>query len=364
MKSSFYLPILKSKEGEFLALSKLDFFTRNNICPLFDLTPIEFDNQSGKKPKTLEDHLFNFCHRKFSKRWGSTNCFIDTHLLNNSEVNGVSCLEYVYGQLGQGTLIPIVPIPVVRLKPSQLQLQSLISIISQYNIEELGLRINLEDISSNMQDKIDLIMKQLSFDVSNVHLIFDLCDSDFTYVEDFADAIVSILANFPHLQKWKSFSICGGAFPPTGQVEKGENYIIRNDWKLYKHIIAKLSPEPYNRPINFGDYGVVSPGYFQYDPVKMSRSANIRYTLNESWFVIKGSALKNSSDYEQYVTQAEKITSQAFFLGEGFSLGDKRLKDCCEGYDTAGSPTVWNWAGNCHHFTKVVYDLFSTPLVA
>ena len=362
MDSAFYLPVLKTKEGEFTALSNLNAFTRKHICPLFDVTPMEFDNQSGKKPKTLEEHLHNFCHKKFLKKWLSSHCFIDAHQLDGQQVNNLSCLEYIYSHLASGMLIPIIPAPVIRVKPTVQELAAMQNITRQYQIEEIGLRVKIEDITAaSFSTNIQATLSQLSFEAQRTHLILDLADSDFSQIEDFSDAILAILDSFPNFAAWKSFTICGGAFPKTNFLRKGVNQVPRNDWKFYQEVVRKLSGEAYNRPVNYGDYGIVSPGYFEFDPLKMSRSANIRYTLNDLWYVVKGSALKNSTDFKQYTEQAKGIIQSTFFCGENFSKGDLHLKNCGAGHTTSGNPTVWNWVGNNHHFTKVVFDLFSSP---
>ena len=81
MENNFYLPILKSKSGEFTALSKLGPTAKKKITPLFEVTPLEWDHSQQAKPKTLDDHLMAFC-KKFRSKWASDNCFIDTSLLN------------------------------------------------------------------------------------------------------------------------------------------------------------------------------------------------------------------------------------------------------------------------------------------
>ena len=70
MESKFYVPILKSKSGEFMALSKLNSRAKKSIAPLFEVTPLEWDHSEQKKPKTLDDHLTSFC-KKFITKWGS-----------------------------------------------------------------------------------------------------------------------------------------------------------------------------------------------------------------------------------------------------------------------------------------------------
>src|ERR1700677_4264287 len=115
MKAEFYLPMLKSKEGEFKALSKLNNFTKKHICPLFEVSPPEYDSESGKKPKTVEEHLYNFCHKKFFKRWHSDNAFIDTSLLDGVMVKGSTCMEYIFDQIVPTKLMRVLPIPVTQL---------------------------------------------------------------------------------------------------------------------------------------------------------------------------------------------------------------------------------------------------------
>jgi hypothetical protein len=365
MRTDFYLPILKSKDGEFTALSKLNEHTKSHMCPLFEISDNEFDNQSRKKPKTLEEHLYNFCHKKFAKKWARDNSFIDTGLLRDKEINGLTCIEYVYKQLASQVLIPMKPVPVAHLNETIDSLSGLKNILSAHGISELAIRIQIADLyDPELELKLGELLTSLSMDVANTHLIFDLADSDFTEYEDFADGIMAQLEYFPQFKLWKSFSLCGGAFPKTNILQKGVNSIARTDWKLYKLVAERLSVVEFGRKINYGDYSIVAPGHFEFDPTKMSRSANIRYTLDDIWFVIKGSALKTTEDFKQYFSQAEDIYTADFYAGENFSQGDMHLKHCYLRLIKAGSPTVWTWVGNNHHFTKVVGDLFSNPAYA
>ncbi len=356
MNNSFYLPILKSKKGEFDALFHLDNSTRRHIRPLFEINPIEYDNQTKKKPKTLQEHLDNFCE-KILKRWGSNPCFIDSSRLKSDENSNYSCLEYIYLHFSQG-FFPFYPIPVLKLDSNESDTVALTKILKLYPINELAMRIDVANLGISAE-YLKTLVESFDLKTTDVHIILDLADSDFTYVEDFADSLIEILEEFPFFSAWKSITLCGGAFPQTGILQKGINYIPRNDWKLYLLVHNKIFDKQ-KISVNFGDYGIVAPGYFAFDPQKMSRSANIRYTLDDIWFVLKGSALKDKEGFQQYVTQAMEITNESFYFGENFSYGDGYLKKTCSGNKT-GNPTIWNGVGNNHHFTKVVADLFANP---
>lgn len=360
MKKDFYLPMLKSKDGEFTALSKLNIFTKQHICPLFEVAPLEWDNETNKKPKTLKEHLHNFCHKKFLKKWCSENAFIDPVLLDGQLIDGHTSVEYIYDQLNSTFLIPMTPVPVVHMSSSLQQKFGLKNVMVKYKISEMAIRMGIDEIMDiKFDEKVIELIEEFGIKTSNVHLIFDLGSSDFNEYHDFADGIVAQLESFPRLSEWKSFTICGGAFPASNLLKKGSNTVIRLEWRLFNLVKKGILESSYARPINYGDYSVVTPGYFEFDPKKMSRSANIRYTYGDYWLVYKGSALKKPEDYKQYVSLAGEVFSSEHYLGQAYSEGDQYIKNCYFGTAKTGNPTTWNWVGNNHHFTKVVFDLFS-----
>jgi hypothetical protein len=355
--TDFYLPILKSKLGEFRALSLLSPELKDRIVPFFEITPMEWDHAFQAKPKTIKEHLENFSAKIF-KFWPRDNAFIGTHLIMDKKIDGQPCIEYLYHHLAQRNICPI---PIVQLASSEEFLDSILKLKKYFRFSEIGLRITLDDISSEfLQENIDNLLIKLECEAEFVHLIFDLADSDFSKIEEFSDVIVSVLEVFPLILKWRSFSLCGAAFPPTNLIKSGNNEVPRNDWNVYKLVVAKVSNRIEELTINFGDYGIVSAGYIEFDPVKMTRSANIRYTSSEIWIVIKGKKLKVSKDFLQYYDQCNEIVNSDYYLGSSYSAGDAHLLLCANRETTPGSPNVWNWVGNNHHFAKVLRDLFSS----
>ncbi|MEO8211093.1 MAG: beta family protein [bacterium] len=355
METNFYLPILKSKLGEFTALSHLNEEQLSKIVPLFEITPLEWDQAERKKPRTLEDHLDSFC-KKFTTKWGSSNCFIDTHLLNWNGKDNTPEIEYVFDKL---VINKLAPIPVVSPRSSEEFLIAFKNVTEKDFMTQIGLRVNPNDVTDpEFKENISKILKRVEFAPKNCHLIFDLVDSNFSEVEDIAESIVEILEDFPFLSEWKSFTIVGTAFPASRSIKEGLGQYKRNDWKFYKTLLTKLDTKEYSRLINYGDYSIVNPEYFEFNPKIMKSSANIRYTHDEVWIVAKGKALSKAADYLQYKKLAADVFSSGFFLGEPFSKGDTHLAKCVRGKEKPGAPSIWNWVGNNHHFTKVLTDLF------
>ncbi|RPD42363.1 beta family protein [Chitinophaga barathri] len=356
MRNDFYLPILKSKDGEFTALSRLTVSHKKWIVPLFEVTPLEWDHAERKKPKTLDEHAESFC-KKIVKRWGNGDCFVDTVLLNFRNVDNTPIIGLIFEMLSREN---IVPKPVIHLSSTSRLISTVDRICRKYSIQEIAVRITPGDaLSPDLETEIDKMLTQLRFSPRQCHLIFDLKESNFSDVNGFSESIVSLLEAFPYLNKWKSFSLVGTSFPPSRSIKEGVSEWDRNEWKFYLEVLKRLAGVSYSREINYGDYSIVSPEYFEFNPKTMSSSANIKYTHDEKWIVVKGKALKDSSTYQQYRKLANDLYGSKYYMGEGYSEGDLHIAKCVREEITPGSPNVWIWVGSNHHFTKVVNDLFS-----
>ena len=108
----------------------------------------------------------------------------------------------------------IIPIPMVRVTSPDNFLSGISMISLMYGLEEIGLRVTINDITSpDFEGNIEDVLVKIELEPENCHLILDLNDADFTNSEDFADGIVQALSGFPKFQSWKSFTVCGGSFP-------------------------------------------------------------------------------------------------------------------------------------------------------
>ena len=250
MINKFYLPVLKTKQGEFDALSTLDPRKKQLIVPLIEFTKLEFDNAVGAKPKTIESHLNNLCKR-ICLKWGSNNAFIDPYLINETLPEGQNCIEYIYNNFVSNSVIPL---PTIQFSTPDNIMEAIKKVRLLYNIEEVGLRVFIPNIvSPNFLRDVQHLLEKAQLKPENCHLILDLNSADFTNTNDFSDSIIDQLKTFPYLQSWKSFTICGGSFPPTNRIKVGVNEISRGEWLFFNKIIEKQQGESFERPINFGD---------------------------------------------------------------------------------------------------------------
>jgi hypothetical protein len=334
----FYLPVLKAKSGEFIALNKLNPSIKSWVYPLLEITKVEFDNEDSTQAATLKKHLQKLCD-KIVKKWPYDHSFIDAGLIKNETVDEMSAFEFIYSLLSKSNVLPM---PVARLDMPTIAVNGLKAILKNHSLNKIGIRVTIEDIESpELASELDYILANLELSPTDCHMIFDLMDSDFSKIADFSDSVAALIETFPRLKEWRTFTLTGGAFPQTAKLNEGIQEIIRGDWELYKMVSSKLEGVDAHLDMNYGDYSVVAPGHFVFDPVRMQISANIRYTYNGHWYVVKGKSLKLHK-HIQYFDIANKIRSSGYFLGETYSS------------------LVWNWVACNHHITKVVNDLFAS----
>ncbi|MDB5250670.1 MAG: hypothetical protein JWQ40_5064 [Segetibacter sp.] len=362
MINRFYMPILKTKQGEFNALFSLNLNIQGYVVPLIEVAEIEFDNEENKTPKTIEEHL-NTITKRIVNKWGRSNAFLDTHLVDDTAPGGVNPVFYIYDRLSKAAIA--FPSLAVRLSTPMMTKKAIKEVMSRHNLKELAVRIFIADlVSHDFSTKLRDLTNDFGLTAATTHLVLDLADADFSNIEDFSDGLLDQLADFPSFMDWKSFTICGGSFPRTSALKSGVTEVPRGEWKFYKRLTDKLAKQRMNRHINYGDYGIVSPGHFKYDPLKMDRSANIRYTHNMIWYVVKGNSIKLNGN-DQYYDLAKQIIDSDYYFNEHFSKGDGHLLKCGQRETkTAGNSTVWKRVGFNHHFTKVMSDLRASYLAS
>ena len=58
-----YVPILKWRQGEYQALTRLDNQIKGQINPLIVVPPVEFDFEEWRAKKTVQEHIEPFAKR-------------------------------------------------------------------------------------------------------------------------------------------------------------------------------------------------------------------------------------------------------------------------------------------------------------
>lgn len=357
-----YIPCLRWKQGEYQAIMRLSSSSKDSILPIIEVAEFttqnpeySFDFESGKPPKTLEEHLSKFAPRVKGK-WGTDECFVDLrHIEVSSRLNnGQHPVTFIFDDL---RLKGVEAIPVVGFEQDY---EYLASVREAVKLDNRGfcLRTSLEKITRpDSGNRIDQILSEINIKPSQCDFIFDIdAPPNFEPLDVFADLLESIITNMPYLNSWRSFGIIGTSFPPSlSGVKSGVSIIPRNEWRLYKDLFQRFKRSNIRIP-TFGDYVISHPEVLDLDMKYVKPKANIRYTINDGWLIARGD---NVRDYGlgQHKALCDLVIKSKEYCGVSFSEADKYIYDCAQGKASTGNMSTWRWVGTNHHLEMIARDL-------
>lgn len=350
-----YVPVLLTRQGERLALRELDPTARKAATPLFVVHPIPTVPDTGLPASTLEEHVVKLA-RQLPADWGNGPAFVDLRHVDTT------------------TPLPDGSHPLVRLvvgcADRELPLTPVVS-----GVHDAGYRAaaahaaglagtavavrlgpaEWPEIGTPLGDGHLLgLLAGTGQLPEHTHLILDLEDQVSSTVAVIAAALRPALRALPHAYDWASVTVVGTGMP-TGTAEIGRDgaaEMPRSEWALWR----TLNGPDYRRP-SFGDYAVQHPDPLSnFDPRFMDSSAQLRYTIAASWFVVRGRGVKNTG-LAQIHDLAAQVVSHPEYSGPEFSWGDRWLRDCAARACGAGNQGLWRKVTTNHHLTFVAGQL-------
>ena len=146
------------------------------------------------------------------------------------------------------------------------------------------------------------------------------------------------LERFSPLESWRSVTLLGSSFPASLGEQLGYNeYAVlpRAEQAVWSQVADLVDGEQH---VQFGDYGVLSAQ----DPVAPYRgSANIRYAMDHSWYVLRGHH-RDKATPSDYARLAADLVSSELWLGA----------DHCPGCEFLGKRAVAESGGNATQFRQ------------
>ena len=160
----------------------------------------------------------------------------------------------------------------------------------------------------------------------------------------------------PMAREWRSVIFAAASFPEDlSEVTSSSLVTIpRREWLLWQALQRKPTLLPPN--LVYGDYAISHPLLRGIDPRIMRMSASVRYTILESWLIVKG---RNVSQYgfEQYYDLCKRLIARPEYFGADFSWGDDFIYKCAQASAGPGNATTWRKVGVNHHITLVARRL-------
>lgn len=349
-----YVPILKGRLGEYGALEMLPPNIKILLAPLIEIPPVTWDHAASQPAKTIDQHLQKV-GAHLERAWGRDQpLFIDLMWIGESErmADGSHPIDHVFRD-ARNRRVPAIPVSgFARDREYQRACQRVI----REDGRGMCLRVQKEDFQEQggLFAQTSRLLSDLDTRERETDLILDLRALCGTNASDNLGQVVEMIDALPNLDLWRSFTVCGTAFPEDlmGIPPAARSWIPRTEWMLWNELLSKSLPR---LPV-FGDYAIANPQPSEVDPRVMRASASIRYTTEEGWLILKGRNLRDYG-YDQFHLVSRALVVEPEYSGPDFSWGDRYISECARHLQGTGNLTTWRKVGTSHHMAYVVWQL-------
>lgn len=335
-----YVPIIRWRPAEIVALQQLFEQDRRRITPLIEVLPTE----GGGFAKITKD---------IGRNWGFQPFFLDLYHVNPAlRLSDGQHPLVLMGKEAKALRIPLIPVTGLR---RVLAYQAAVAAVAQMIKRGICIRLDSRDINrATFADDLLQLLSRHKLDPKQADLIVD-----FEITENSNLEYEQLCRRIPRLSRWRTFTVISGAFPKdlTRLGKNSQREPRRSDWLRWLEQIEKTK---LLRIPNYGDHTVQHPNYSP-PKGKPNPSASIRYTARETWVIMRGEALRGDSSLgsAQYRAQAMLLTERPEFCGAEFSYGDKYIMQKREDRKNPGNPRTWICAGINHHLTLAAREVAS-----
>lgn len=355
-----YAPILRPKQGELDAWTKLSDRARNVTVPVFDIHKPDFDYEKKLHKKSLFDHLDKLIENIGKKIGVDAPLFLDLApvVIDLSKLKKHP-LEHLFDA---SKAIKLNAYAVARIE----HMADTRAALAKINMASNGVsaaRIRVTQLyDPTVQSVIDTLVRECAIKPNHSMLLIDLDHFDDSKAVLNAQVAETYLRGIKNIKDWAAVVIAGTSFPQdlSGVNRSSIDFIKRAQWELWHTLWNKRSSIP-QMPA-FGDYGISHPELVEVDPRVMVQTAAIRYTTENHWMIVKGVAAtgKHGKGFNQTETLCGALVKRPEFCGRGFSYGDSYIDDRAKGKVSKGNATTWRKIGTNHHIEFVVDQLART----
>lgn len=353
-----YIPIIKWKTGERLALSTLRGASRRQLMPLFLMPPSsDFDHEKGR-PLTPLEHIKLF-GKRLHVAWGRSPVFVDAGGIDDRHHEGLAD-HPLTELLARARIEKSLACPATTMTRSS-DYQDAVRRFTLHNPDlPICIRIMPLDMeSTSFAADLLALLERLGTRPERAVLVLDFAPMGalkLSETEPFAELLAERIYNLPSLFQWLKVVVALTSFPAMLKMKPNETKIFpRTDWMTYKSLIER---EPDLLPrVAFGDYAIDAAPFGK--KVRVIPSAHFRYTSAEHYLVVKGQQAKKPLGFNAIRPVAATLAQRGEFVGAAFSEGDSFINRLATGDPdtTTGNAATWRWAGTDHHFAQVFDDL-------
>jgi hypothetical protein len=320
-----YVPAIKWRQGEYLALQELNPAQKQWITPLVDVAPIPWDFDNEAPAKSIDEHLAKIPEQT-ATCWGTDlPVFVDLSLVEEETrmAGGAHPVDALLAALN-GEEVKTVP---VTGTDRDAEYQNAIRRAVARDRRGLALRLQPDDLGdAASMAAIDELRASIGTPVDATDLIIDFGAIEASQVDLTRLLALNTLRAIPNINDYRTVTLLSGAFPINlSHISPGLALAPRSDWALWQGVNAS---RPVRRP-SFGDYTAAHPDQHlqEIDPRFMQVSASIRYATDDDWLIVRGRSTRNPrfGGTAQYQELSRVLIAQPQFtatvsLGRAHSL--------------------------------------------
>ncbi|MBN2794461.1 MAG: hypothetical protein JXR88_03575 [Clostridia bacterium] len=342
MKEYYYVPIVKWKAGEQIALAQLSNECSTKIRPLIEFVDAESYEDQKKFHAKLNQHKIK-------------TFYLDTAIVDETDRN-----DY-FANIKRLLEANFQVCPVI-LEDEVDELGKELSSISN----ELAIRIPLPEDSDECSSLFNALEK-LSRDS---HVEIDLI-IDYEYIESvnsrkscYRETKALIYDFLLECDFIRNIVLSSTSFPmDISNVNAGD--IIkypRYDFELFQKIYSSPKFEPINHKFLYSDYGVTkyTDSEIDFKYMKHGILPKLKYTTENHYLYLKGQRDKTTKVLSVgYPELSEQLITSPDYYGEDFSFGDTEIKERALRIKGPGNSTNWVTIAANHHMSVVIEQLSS-----
>lgn len=342
-----YVPVLKVKRGEKMALQMIAAPLQVRMTPLLEIV-----KRNPQNSPTVERHLNTAFANLVSAVRPYSRFFLDVREIEN---DGRRVSESVFRRAADEgmTFTPVTGISRTVDVTAALH----------YNANGIAIRLTRREFETGQIPRgLPAFLATHRLEPEQIDLIVDLGAVDEMIPVGIKALTNGFLGVVPNHVAWRTLTVSGCAFPPSmGGLERSSHDLVeRAEWVAWRDgLHTRRSQIP--RLPTFSDCAIQHPkGVEDFDFRTMQVSASIRYTLAERWLRIKGVSTRVEKAKVQFPLLATNLVYghlKSHYSGASHCVGCQGAKAAADGAPKFGSPEAWRRLGTIHHLTLAVEGL-------
>lgn len=325
-----YLPLLRSKAGEAVALENLAASAKRRLFPIIHVT--------GSSPPA------GFGPR-VSAAWAGLPISLDG-LHNFGVTNSAQTFTSLFAELGRGRAAVI---PSVECNSPQTYVSIVQRLVNRY-APGIVIKCSLRQLAGAAAWATAQGWRTTDADlVVNAGHVAD-------YDPDLFEGLVlhAIGQTLQNPTRWRTVTLASSAAPRDyTALPLGRSDIPRLDWQVWQAVSNSVQFQ-----LDYGDFGTAHPDLTEPPGIAMVRaSVSVRYTVDNHWIVLKGHATSGPRGQpmdRQYRAHARVLVGDPQFDQlAGGCWADQRIQQIATQTTRAGNRTTWVSIGVNRHLSFV-----------